>query len=96
MNDRGGGIGDLGAGSEYHRGTVLKQEIVVALGNHTTADKHNVVAALFLEGFLECGYESLVTGGKRTDTNYVNVVVDGLSSHFLRCLEETANINVEA
>lgn len=71
-------------------------QMVVVLGrDDTSADQNNVLASLFDQFLLQSGDQGVVTSSQTGSTNYMHVVIDGLSGDFFGGLEETTHVNIE-
>ena len=88
-------ICDLGARSEYHRRAVLLQEVVVLGWNDATADENNMIASLVCKRFLKGRNESVMTCCKTASAYNMHIIVNRLPGDFLRCLEKSANVDIE-
>jgi hypothetical protein len=54
-----------------------------------------MITTLFLEGLLQGRHESLVTSSQRANTDYMDIIVDSLPSHFLGGLEKATHVYIE-
>ena len=72
------------------------QHIVVLRRDDAAADDDNVARTLLAKRIDQRGDQGLVSGGLRGHADDMHIVLDGLTSRFFRCLEQGADIDVEA
>ena len=89
-------VSDLRSRAENQLSTAFAKMVVVFGRDDTADDQHNMLASLFNKRLLQLRNERVVSSCQAARTNNVNVVVDGLTGDFSRCLEETTDVDVEA
>ena len=89
-------VGMAVPGPKDGEGPVFVEFVVVLRWNDAADDDGHAFVAEFRERLAECGHQGQVTGGKRTWSDDIDVIVDCLARGLFRRLKQRAKDHVES
>src|SRR5690606_307287 len=81
--------------AEYERDARLAQKVVIMRRNNASGHHQDVVPPEVGKRFYQFRQQGFVASCEAGHTHDVNVVLNSLSRHFLRCLEQRADVDIE-